>query len=62
MKKSFRKRWDNVVRRDVVEISFDGRIVQMGTVDECSPDGDFVWVLDSLSERKLIHEHDGYDP
>lgn len=54
-------RWDNVARRDVVEVSFAGRFVQVGTVDECTSDGDFVWLLDSLGERRLFHEHDGYD-
>ena len=44
-----------------MEVSFAGRLVQVGTVDECTPDGDFVWLLDSLGERRLFHEHDGYD-
>ena len=57
----FRTRWDNVTRRDVVEVRSDGKVLQMGTVDECSPDGNFVWLLDSLGERRLFHEHDGYD-
>lgn len=61
MTRIFKTRWDKVARRDVVEVGFDGKFVQMGTVDECSPNGDFVWLLDSLGERKLFHEHDGYD-
>lgn len=61
MARTIGTRWDNVARRDVVEVSFNERIVQIGTVDECSPDGDFVWLLDTLGERRLFHEHDGYD-
>jgi hypothetical protein len=44
-----------------VEVSFDGKFVQKGIVDECTFDGDFVWLLDSLGERRLFHEHDGYN-
>lgn len=61
MTRILEKNWDNVVRRDVVEVRFAGRFVQEGTVDDCSPDGDFVWLLDSLGDRRLFHEHDGYD-
>ena len=61
MTKIFRTRWDKVARHDVVEVSFDGKFVQMGIVDECTSDGDFVWLLDSLGERRLFHEHDGYN-
>jgi hypothetical protein len=61
MTKIFSPRWDKVARRDVVEVSFDGKFVQTGIVDECTSDGDFVWLLDSLGERRLFHEHDGYN-
>lgn len=61
MTRIFSTRWDNGARRDVVEVSCDGRFVQRGTVDECSTDGDVVWILDSLGERRLFHEHDGCD-
>ena len=54
-------RWDTVARYDVVEVNFAGRFVQVGIVDDCSPDGDFVWLRDNLGERRLFHEHDGYD-
>jgi hypothetical protein len=61
MTRIFNKRWDIVERRDVVEVSFNGKFVQMGIVDEFSLDGDFVWLLDPLGERRLFHAHDGYD-
>ena len=31
-----------------------------GVVDDCSDDGDFVWVLTSGSGRKLFHVDDGF--
>ena len=61
MMRILEKSWNNVVRRDVLEVRFTGRFVQVGTVDDCSPDGDFVWLLDSLGDRRLLHGHDGYD-
>jgi len=57
----FKTRWENVAKSDRVEVTLGGGVVQMGVVDDCTPDGSCVWVRDSLGDRRLLHRHDGYD-
>lgn len=61
MAKSFNKQWDAVSPCDVVEVRLNGTFVQNGIVDDRTSDGAFVWLFDSIGERKMLHEHDGYD-
>ena len=61
MPRNFRWEWDDVIQHDLVTVSMDGKFVQEGVVDDRSVDGAFVWLFDSLGQRKLLHEHDGYD-
>jgi hypothetical protein len=55
------RRWDQVSPGDTVEVCMDGRYVQRGNVDLTSADGDLVWVIVSIGERRLFHKDDGYE-
>ena len=60
MPRKLGSQWEDVARWDVVEVKANGTLVQKGVVDERSSDGAFVWLVDSIGERKLLHKHDGY--
>lgn len=55
------RRWDQVIKGDRVEVALEGLGIQHGVVDLASTDGDMVWVIVSLGERRLVHKDEGTD-
>ncbi|WP_285251194.1 hypothetical protein [Pseudarthrobacter sp. fls2-241-R2A-168] len=55
------KRWDQVSSGDTVEVCLDGIPIERGDVELASENGDVVWVVVSLGERRLFHKDDGLE-
>lgn len=54
-------RWDRVSPGDAVEVCLDSIRIHRGNVQLASADGDVVWIIVSLGERRLFHKDDRYE-
>jgi len=53
--------WNSLEAGDVVSLSLRGFEYHRGTVDDRTADGQTIWVIDRIGERRLFHIDDDYD-
>jgi hypothetical protein len=53
--------WTSLQRGDVVTLNRHGVRCHQGTIDERTDDGQMIWVIDGLGDRRLFHIEDDYE-
>ena len=53
--------WRSLEQGDVVTVTLNGYEFHSGSVDDRTPDGRTIWVIDRIGERRLFHIDDDFD-
>ena len=53
--------WTSLQRGDIVTLHRYGVRCHKGTVDERTEDGQMIWVIDGIGDRRLFHIEDDYE-
>lgn len=53
--------WTSLQRGDIVTLHREGVQCHKGTIDEQTEDGQMIWVIDGIGDRRLFHIEDGYE-
>ena len=53
--------WKSLEPGDAVALSHGGFVYHRGTVDDRTADGQMIWVVDRIGDRRLFHIDDDFD-
>lgn len=53
--------WKSLTQGDKVSLRRRGIDIHAGTVEDRTPDGRSIWVIDRIGDRRLFHIDDNYD-
>ena len=53
--------WKSLTQGDEVSLRLRGFDIHAGTVEDRTPDGQSIWVIDRIGDRRLFHIDDNYD-